>query len=357
MLILSVCQNPPLSDVDTCRKSKEYNLGRCDSIRMTKLSDMGEKEAVRRILAEIAEKEGSNAIGPGDDAAAVDMGFVYLVATTDLIAQSTHVLPGMADWQIGWTVAAVNFSDVAAMGAKPIGLLVSMGLPKDMPSERLDEIIRGILDCCECAGGEMLGGDTKESPELSLSGTALGTVAKKGILLRKGAKKGDLLAVTGSLGLAAAGYHSIKKGLGDKKAEKALLEPKPRVKEGMALSSSGVVTSCMDISDGLASSIYTLAEASGVSFDLDYEAIPVENDVIKVAGKAGVDPKELVLYYGGDYQLLFTLKPKGLGLLSSLLGNSFTVIGEVKAAGENTLIEGGRKKMLENRGYEHFRRG
>ena len=98
---------------------------------MSKLSEMGEKEAVRRILAEIAEKESSNAIGPGDDAAAVDMGFVYLVATTDLIAQSTHVLPGMTDWQIGWTVAAVNFSDVAAMGAKPIGLLVSMGLPKD----------------------------------------------------------------------------------------------------------------------------------------------------------------------------------------------------------------------------------
>jgi thiamine-monophosphate kinase len=188
---------------------------------MNKLSEMGEKEAVRHILAEIAEKESSNAIGPGDDAAAVDMGVVYLVATTDMIAQSTHVLPGMTDWQIGWTVAAVNFSDVAAMGAKPIGLLVSMGLPKDTPSERLDEIIRGILDCCEYAGGEMLGGDTKEAPELTLSGTALGTVVKRGILLRKGAKKGDLLAVTGSLGLAAAGYHSMKASLGNKRAEMA----------------------------------------------------------------------------------------------------------------------------------------
>ncbi|MDD1743350.1 MAG: thiamine-phosphate kinase [Methanomassiliicoccales archaeon] len=324
---------------------------------MSKLSEIGEKEAVRRILAEIAEKESSNAIGPGDDAAAIDMGFVYLVASTDMIAQSTHVLPGMTDWQIGWTVAAVNFSDVAAMGAKPIGLLVSMGLPKDTPSERLDEIIRGILDCCECAGGEMLGGDTKEAPELTLSGTALGTVTKKGILLRKGAKKGDLLAITGSLGLAAAGYQSIKGSLDVKRAEKALLEPKPRVKEGMALSASGVVTSCMDISDGLASSVHTLAEASKVTFEVDYDAIPVDKEVIEIARRASTSPEELVLYYGGDYQLLFTLRPEGLGLLSSLLGDSFTVIGKAKAEGENLLITGSKKKALENRGYEHFRHG
>ena len=321
---------PQIDHVDNGAFRRARNITWCDTIGygMSKLSEMGEKEAVRRILAEIAEKESSNALGPGDDAAAVDMGFIYLVATTDLISQSTHVLPGMTDWQIGWTVAAVNFSDVAAMGAKPIGLLVSMGLPKEMPSEKLDEIIRGILDCCECAGGEMLGGDTKESPELSLSGTALGTVTKKGILLRKGAKKDDLLAVTGSLGLAAAGYYSIKNSLGMKRAEKTLLEPKPRVKEGMALSASGVVTSCMDISDGLASSIYTLGDASKVSFEVDYAAIPVDKEVIDVAGKVDVSPEELVLYYGGDYQLLFTLKPEGLSLLSSLLGNSFTVIGK-----------------------------
>ncbi len=321
------------------------------------MSEMGEKEAVRRILAEIAEKESSNAIGPGDDAAAVDMGFIYLVASTDMIAQSTHVVAGMTDWQIGWTVAAVNFSDVAAMGAKPIGLLVSMGLPVDTPSERLDEIVRGILDCCECAGGEMLGGDTKEAPELTLSGTALGTVIKKGILLRKGARKGDLLATTGSLGLAAAGYHSIKGSLGNKKAERALLEPQPRVKEGMALSASGAVTSCMDISDGLASSVHTLAEASKVSFEVDYDAIPVETDVIEIARKAGLSPDELVLYYGGDYQLLFTIRPDGLDGLRSLLGDSFTVIGKARATGKSELRKGGRVVPLENRGYEHFRRG
>jgi len=322
---------------------------------MSRLSEIGEKEAVRRILGDITEKEGTSTIGPGDDAAAVDLGALYLVASTDTITQSSHVMKGMTDWQIGWTVAAVNFSDMAAMGAKPIGLLVSMGLPRDFESERLDNIMGGILDCCESVGGELLGGDTKEAKEITLTGTALGTVGKRSILLRKGASPGDFLAVTGTLGMAAAGYYSIIKDLKNKKVEKAILEPQPRIKEGMALSSSGVVTSCMDISDGLASSIFALSEAGQVSFELDYGAIPVDREVGKVAEASGQKVEDLVLYYGGDYQLLFTFKPEGINTLRSRLGSAFSVVGKVKAMGENLLVKGVRIVPLENRGYEHFR--
>jgi thiamine-monophosphate kinase len=319
---------------------------------MSRLDEIGEKEAVRKILAEIGS---SAAVGPGDDAAAVDMGFVYLVATTDLIAQSTHVPEEMTDWQIGWTVAAVNYSDVAAMGAKPIGMVVSMALPGDLEFETLDNIIQGILDCCESVGGELLGGDTKEAGEIVLAGTALGTVPKHGILLRKGARPGDLLGVTGPIGTAAAGYHSLRTKIGVKKAEKALLEPRPKVKEGQILSNSGMVTSCMDISDGLATSVYALAEASMVSFEVDYGAIPVEKEVLDVAQRSGESAEEMVLHWGGDYQLLFTFKPEGLGMLRARLGPGFAVIGKVKPPGENVLVKGGRIGTLENRGYEHFR--
>jgi thiamine-monophosphate kinase len=319
---------------------------------MSRLDEMGEKEAVRKILAEI---DSSAAVGPGDDAAAVDMGFVYLVATTDLIAQTTHIPEKMTDWQIGWTVAAVNYSDVAAMGAKPIGMVVSMGLPRDLEFETLDNIIQGILDCCEFAGCELLGGDTKEAAEIVLAGTALGTVPKHSILLRKGARPGDLLGVTGPIGTAAAGYHSLMANLNVKKAEKIFLEPKPRVKEGQILAASGVVTSCMDISDGLASSIYALSEASMVSFEIDYGAIPVEKEVRDVAREAGQREEDMVLHWGGDYQLLFTFKPEGLGMLRSRLGVGFAVIGKANAPGENVLVKGARIGTLENRGYEHFR--
>jgi len=285
----------------------------------------------------------------------VDMGVIYLVATTDIMAQSTHVLPSMSFWQVGWSLAAINYSDVAAMGARPIGLLVSMGLPRDFESKELDEIFRGILDCCEFARGELLGGDTKETREMTLAGSALGTVGKNQILLRRGASPGDLLCVTGSVGLAAAGYHSLSKGLSFKAAERAILEPQPKVREGVLLSSSGVVTSCMDVSDGLSSSVYTLSGMSEVSFALDFDEIPVEGEVLQVAEAVGLDPTELSLYYGGDYQLLFTIKPNGLDKLKDLLGEGFSVIGKAQAPGENVLVRGREIVKLENRGYEHFR--
>lgn len=324
-----------------------------------RLSEIGEKEAVRRIQELVAERGSTSSIGPGDDAAAVDLGPIYLVATTDILGQGTHILPGMTDWQVGWTLAAVNFSDVAAMGAKPIGLLVSMGLPRDFDSSRLDSMLRGVLDCCDHVGGELLGGDTKEAKEITLAGTALGTVGKRDILLRKGASPGDLLAVTGSLGLAAAGYHSLMNGLGVKAAENAILEPQPRVKEGMVLSSSGVVTSCMDISDGLGSSVHALSQMSNVSFSLDFYEVPVEEEVLVVAEAIGLDPTDLALYFGGDYQLLFTIRPTGLDRLRSLLGERFSVIGEARAKGEgsgdNVIARGREIVRLENRGFEHFR--
>jgi thiamine-monophosphate kinase len=322
---------------------------------MSKLSEIGEKEAVKRIIAEVATAKDSNNIGPGDDAAAIDLGVIYLVASTDTVTQSGHVLPGMTDWQIGWMAAAVNYSDIAAMGARPIGILISMGLPRDTESERLDALIQGVMDCSESVGAELLGGDTKEACELTIAGTSLGTVVKKNILLRKGARPGDLVGMTGSLGLAAAGYHSIVKGLHLKRAEKAILEPRPRVKEGEILSASGLVTSCMDISDGLASSIYTLAEASNVSFELQHASIPVDEEVRDAARAAGLEVDELVLYYGGDYQLLFTFKPQGLDRLRKELGKELSVIGKVTPPGENILVKEGQVIRLDNRGYEHFR--
>ena len=149
--------------------SKEYNLGRCDSVRMTKLSEMGEKEAVRRILAEIAEKEGIQRYRARGRRRGGRPG-VRLPGRLHrpIVSQSTHVLPtGMTDWQIGWTVAAVNFSDIAAMGAQPLGLLVAMGLPRTMPfGEISDESSRGSAGLLRIGRWRMLGGDTKEGPEM-----------------------------------------------------------------------------------------------------------------------------------------------------------------------------------------------
>ena len=145
-------------------------------------------------------------------------------------------------------MAAVNYSDIAAMGAMPLCFVVSMGSPKETDSTTSRKWPGASRTAAEMVAADYVGGDTKECYEMALSGTAIGTVRKDGILLRTGAKKGDLLAMTGSAGLAGAGFQDPSWRAIHPRARKALLEPMPRVKEGAILSASGLVTSCMDTS-------------------------------------------------------------------------------------------------------------
>ena len=320
---------------------------------MTTLADLGEREIIKRLVKNIRSDA---VVGPGDDAAAVDIGDSYLVISTDLITKADHVPDGMSSWQIGWTVAAVNYSDIAAMGAKPIGMVAAFALPPDMAFKNLEEIMRGIQDCSTFVGGGVLGGDTKESSELMITGTAIGVVRKDQILLRRGARPGNLLAVTGKIGMAAAGYISLKDGPVSRSLVRSLLEPIPKVKEGMALASTGAVTSCMDITDGLAFSVHQLSEASNVSFKIDLHAIPTDKEVISVSETHDEKLEDLLLYFGGDYELLFSFRPDAMIKIKEALGNDFAVIGQASAGGENVLIKNGRTTPLLNKGYEHFRR-
>jgi thiamine-monophosphate kinase len=190
-----------------------------------------------------------------------------------------------------------------------------------------------------------------------LAGTAIGTVRKDGILLRKGAKPGDLLAMTGSAGLAGAGYEDLTLDNKHPRARKALLEPVPRVKEAAILSASGFVTSCMDTSDGLASSIYELSTASGVNFVLNWDSLAIPNDVYEIAEIKLKPVEEMVLYSGGDYQLLFTVERDKAEELHQMLGKDFTVIGEARTTGSNVIKRSGQLLPLEKRGFEHFKGG
>jgi thiamine-monophosphate kinase len=315
--------------------------------------DIGEKAVVADLIKLAGNCDG---IGPGDDAAAIDLGDRYLVITTDMIAKHTHVPDVMTPRQVGWTAAAVNYSDVAAMGAIPLCFVVSMGFPKETDISYVKDVARGIKECSEIVAADYVGGDTKECYEMALSGTALGTVRKDGILLRSGAKPGDLLAMTGSAGLAGAGYEDLTLETKHLRARKALLEPTPKVKEAALLSASGFVTSCMDTSDGLASSVYELSKASDVSFMLNWDSIPIPNDVYEISELKLLQVEDLVLYSGGDYQLLFTVKRESVDELYQMMGKDFTVIGEVREDGSNVVRRSGQLLTLENKGFEHFKR-
>lgn len=321
---------------------------------MKTLGTLGERGAIRiidRIVKSNAE------VGIGDDCAAIDIGDRYLLVTTDMMAPKTHIPKGMGPYDIGWSIVAVNLSDIAAMGGRPLAVVTAIGMTRGHPIDYLEQIVDGMNDCAQHFGTSIVGGDTKEHEILTLCGTAIGEVAKNRILLRKGARPGDLVAISGELGRAGAGYYSLKRNLSLEEAETALKRPRPRLKEAAALAGTGFVTSCMDISDGLSSSIFELARSSGLTYEIDYSRISKAKEVA-LAFHDLERQKSLILNFGDDYELLFTIKREAetdLANLASEIGCPLTVIGKVTSGEENILIDNGKRERLENLGYEHFR--
>ena len=281
-----------------------------------------------------------------EDCAIVDLTDTeYLVVTTDMFHRETDFPDEMSAWQIGWMCAAATLSDIASMGARPEGMLVSMGLP-DIESAFVDSMIEGMDACARECGTKIIGGDTDSHQELTICGTALGRVSKDQILRRKGASAGDLVCVTGCPGMAGAGMAALGRGLTEQEirnsiAVKKFFEPVPRIKEGIRLAESGVVTSMMDNSDGLALSLHQLAEINGCGFRIHADALPVPPE------PDGSLDLALALYAGGDFELLFTVMPDRLG--DAVDACKLTVIGEVTP--EGVFLEGDTTNEIEQRGY------
>ncbi len=322
---------------------------------MTRLSDIGERGAIE-ILARIYDR--GQPIGLGHDCGVVEWGDDYLVVTTDVVNQKTHVPAGAAPTQIGWYATAVNLSDIAAAGARPLGFVTALSLPADTDVEFLRGLAQGMEDCVREFDIAVLGGDTKESPVLSIAGTAFGRVRKDRILLRTGAKPGDVIVVTGEIGRAG---HAVRRLEGNhalrSEALDQLLRPYPRITEGMFLSESGAVTSCIDLSDGLGVSVAQLAAMTHLAYQIDFEALPLYRGLKDLPPAAA---KDLALYYGGDYELLATVRAEAVGVLlerwsGAGRGQKLTVIGKVAASGGNVLVTKTGKEPLLAKGWEHFR--
>jgi len=320
-----------------------------------KLKNIGERKAIELIKGLLSQ--GDVAVGIGDDCAAMDLGKDYLLVTTDMITVKTHT-PHATPEQIGWHLIAINLSDIACKGGKPLGVVTALGLPRETPVSFLKQLAKGMDRCARTFGTAVIGGDTKESCDVTLTGTAFGLVKKDAFMARKGARVGDLVAMTGSLGGPAAGYLALKRGLKRPKAIKALLEPWPRVREGRALGEAHVATSCIDISDGLSTSLHHLAGASKVGFSISYDMLRVHEEVQRVGFRDEKEVQAAVLHFGGEYELLMTLGPHKLAKACKALkryGTELTVIGVVTRSG--ILIEkDGKARALENKGWEHFRK-
>jgi thiamine-monophosphate kinase len=321
------------------------------------LADIGEREAIRRIQSMITK--GKRDTGIGDDCAAIDLGKKYLLVTTDMMAQRTHIPPQMTPYQIGWFLVAINLSDLAAKGGTPLGLVLSLGLPRKTTERFLFDLMRGADACATSFGMTIVGGDTKENTEITLCGAAFGLVKKAEFMPRFGASPGDIIAVTGTLGKAGAGYYALQNNF-DRTLSQALFEPVPRVKEGRVLARQHCVTSSMDISDGLSSSLYQLQEINHVGFEITKKAIPLAAELSRLSEKnRRIDPYQIAVHFGGDYELLVALPVASFEKTKKALqrtGTNLSSIGRVTRKKDIVLLDGAKKRILENKGYEHFKK-
>ncbi|MBA7593982.1 Thiamine-monophosphate kinase [subsurface metagenome] len=326
-----------------------------------KLSDVGERSLVE-LARKICKRGARVRVGIGDDAAVLDLDSRNCaVVTTDMLVASRHFPPGTSPEQMGRRAVVVNLSDLAAMGAKPLGLIFSVGLPRRLKVKFVERLVRGMDVAAREHGTYVIGGDLSESKEVVISGTAFGVAHKRELLTRSGAKVGDLIAVTGRLGAAAAGLKLLLKRLPAKSYRalvRAQLEPVAHVREGRALTRSGFVTSAIDVTDGLATNLRQLARESKVKLIVNRANVPEHPLVRKFAARYGFGVDDFVLFGGEDFELLFTVRPRGwkkVRLTLKRMGTTATMIGCV-AKGKGVFIQAkGKTRALPDRGYEHFR--
>ncbi len=340
-----------------------------------KISNIGEKKLIKRLLSRSRASQPNSPFfdefyfkSLSDDAALIDLGDKYLVVTSDLLLESTHLPSEMSPEDRGRKVVTVNVSDLAAMGAKPIGFILSLGLPEDLALNEFDDIMEGVLQSCQDYEMGLMGGDTNQSHELILSGTCLGIVDKNKVLMKEGARPGDVVAVTGPLGVAAAGFEFLLSSLPVKEKlkkrvtpstlkfiQKHALQPHARLKKGISLADTGAVSSATDITDGLASEVGELLEASknSVGITLFENMIPLIPEAREIATALDQDPLDFALYYGEDFELLLTIRKEDFEHLKDEFG--LHQVGVVTDSGKMEIVDkDGKINILEGKGYQHF---
>lgn len=312
----------------------------------------------------------------GDDAAVLrETSGRNTVVTTDLLIEDIdfHRATTTSHF-LGHKALAVSLSDIAAMGARPQWSLLSLGIPNDIwNSDFLDEFYEGFFGLADRYDVALVGGDLSRTPEkIVVDSAVLGQCANGRAILRQGARPGDQIFVTGSLGGSAAGLRLLERGARvqqrntplddpDSQAVRQLLMrhlcPQPRVGWGLVLGEEGLATSMIDISDGLSSDLHHLCDESGIGALIDAASLPIDPLVAALCGHRALDPLLLALHGGEDFELLFSVPPdKVASLPKAVDGTSISQIGEItNEPGRICVAEQDRAWDLKAGGFDHFK--
>ena len=335
------------------------------------VKDAGEFGLIGRIARMLPAAAPRVVAGVGDDVAVLDFsGPDYLLATCDVQAEGVHFLSErITPYQLGRKTASVNISDIAAAGGAPLWALVSLSLPAETAVDFVEELYRGMIDELEPAGAAIAGGNcSRLDSGVLIDFTLLGKVAPDHLMLRRGARPGDALMLTGHPGESRAGLELLTNpGLAVAKGARETvlarhLTPRARLAEGRALARSGFVRAMIDVSDGLLADLGHICGASGVGAQIDAADLPVSFAALEVAKAAGKELLDWMLSGGEDYELLFAADPSAVSRVQKLVldvsGAPCTQIGRITA--ESGIIKvvardgGERTTRADGQGWDHF---
>lgn len=318
---------------------------------------MEEFRLIDKLTSQLRQKRSDVLIGPGDDCAVVRVGGKNILLTTDLLIEEIHFHRNwMTSEQIGFKAMRVNLSDIAAMGGKPLFALLSVGLPPSLRGREAERIFAGLRQAGEEVGCAIVGGDTNASDRLILNVALAGEAPSGRFLTRGGARVGDGLYVTGTIGGSALGLKALQKGRrrGYEPEIRAHLRPPLRLDIGRYLTRLKGVHAMIDLSDGLAGDLRHILDRSGVGAEVDMGRLPLPAGFDRRARSLGADPAALALSGGEDYELLFAASPR-VKIPSKIHGVPVTKIGRItpQQEGLRFLDRSGRPWRLP-RGFQHF---
>lgn len=327
-----------------------------------------ETSMVEDIRKKFLGKDKNITVGIGDDAAVVKPSKgKSLVYSCDAQVENVHFLTDrIMPEQLGVRAISCAVSDICVMGATPRYVLISLFIPKTTTDEFIKKLYRGIDMTCKLYGITVVGGNISKGSVLSIDVFVTGEVNKKYLLQRSGAKPGDLVCVTGTLGAAHAGYElgnypAVKLSRKDKTVlETAQFTPMAKINEARIITGLGLATSMIDLSDSLSSTVNHICEASYVGVRIDANNLPINPAAVAFANAINMEPVDLTLQGGEDYEILFTVKPKDIEKIirevKHKTGTQVTVIGEIrsKEKGATLILPNGKSIPLAPKSWDHF---
>jgi thiamine-monophosphate kinase len=340
-------------------------------MQRTEIKTLGEFGLINRIAEKAEKRQNSTIKGIGDDAAIIENQGEVTVVSTDLLVEGIHFdLAYTPLRHLGYKAVVVNLSDIYAMNVHPKQITVSLALSNRLSIEAIDELYEGIYMACRFYNVDLVGGDTTSSTSgLTISVTAIGQAKKTNIVYRSGAKKGDLICITGDLGAAYLGlqilerekqiwmqHPDIQPDLGQHPhlIEKIL---KPEARRDMIEQfekAQLIPTSMMDISDGLASELHHICKQSGVGAFIEETGVPIHPDAKTIAIEFQLDPISCALSGGEDYELLFTVDASDIEKVKYM--PDIYIAGEITDASDGIKLhtEGGKIHPITAQGWTHF---